>query len=59
MVIGVLLFVSQPMDQHPLKMSDLVVLSCLTQTPLSNPDSMIGDFCINAGVALLIHLIML
>lgn len=42
----------KPMDQHPLKMSDLVVLSCLTQTPLSNPDSMIGDFCINAALTL-------
>lgn len=42
----------KPMEQVPLKSSDILILSCLTQTPLSNPDSMIGDFCINAAMTL-------
>ena len=39
----------QPIDQAPLRHSDVLILSCLTQTPLTNPDSMIGEFCVNAG----------
>ncbi|GFO12839.1 integrator complex subunit 9, partial [Plakobranchus ocellatus] len=40
----------RPVDQTPLKNADILILSCLTQTPLSLPDSMIGEFCINAAV---------
>ena len=43
----------QPIDQAPLRHSDVLILSCLTQTPLTNPDSMIGEFCVNAGKKIL------
>lgn len=37
------------MEQAPLKNSDVLILTCLTQTPLALPDPMIGEFCVNAG----------
>ncbi|KAK3764323.1 hypothetical protein RRG08_008805 [Elysia crispata] len=40
----------RPVDQTPLKNADILILSCLTQTPLSLPDAMIGEFCVNAAV---------
>ncbi|CAG5124649.1 unnamed protein product, partial [Candidula unifasciata] len=40
----------RPMDQAPLKNADILILSCFTQTPLSLPDPMIGEFCVNAAV---------
>ncbi|CAL1529040.1 unnamed protein product [Lymnaea stagnalis] len=40
----------RPVDQAPLKNADVLILSCLTQTPLSLPDPMIGEFCVNAAV---------
>uniref|UniRef100_A0A2C9L1D1 Beta-Casp domain-containing protein n=1 Tax=Biomphalaria glabrata TaxID=6526 RepID=A0A2C9L1D1_BIOGL len=40
----------RPMDQSPLKNADVLIVSCLTQTPLSLPDPMIGEFCLNAAV---------
>lgn len=42
----------KPMDQSPLKNSDILILSCLTQTPTANPDTMIGEFCVNAAVTI-------
>ncbi|KAK3577284.1 hypothetical protein CHS0354_008377 [Potamilus streckersoni] len=42
----------KPIDQVPLKNSDIMILCCLTQTPLTNPDSMIGEFCVNAAVTI-------
>ncbi|KAK6166595.1 hypothetical protein SNE40_023250 [Patella caerulea] len=42
----------KPMDQAPLRNSDVLILSCLTQTPLANPDTMIGEFCVNTAVTL-------
>ncbi|XP_025103856.1 integrator complex subunit 9-like isoform X2 [Pomacea canaliculata] len=40
----------KPMEQAPLKNSDVLILTCLTQTPLALPDPMIGEFCVNAAV---------
>ncbi|XP_052237573.1 integrator complex subunit 9-like isoform X5 [Dreissena polymorpha] len=42
----------KPIDQAPLRNSNVVILSSLTQTPLTNPDSMIGEFCVNAAVTI-------
>lgn len=42
----------KPIDQAPLRHSDILIMSCLTQTPLTNPDSMIGEFCVNAAVTI-------
>lgn len=42
----------KPIDQAPLRHSDVLILGCLTQTPLTNPDSMIGEFCVNAAVTI-------
>ena len=40
------------MEQAPLRNSDVLILSSLTQTPQVNPDPMIGEFCVNAGKSL-------
>lgn len=37
------------MDQVPLKGSDVMIVTSLMQTPTSNPDAMIGEFCVNTG----------
>jgi len=37
------------MEQLPLKNADVLILASLTQTPTTNPDAMIGEFCVNAG----------
>lgn len=42
----------RPMNQAPLKNADVLILSCLTQTPSSQPDPMIREFCNNAAVTL-------
>ena len=41
--------VLQPMDQAPLRNSDVLIMCSLSQTPMANPDAMIGEFCVNAG----------
>ncbi|KZS03299.1 Integrator complex subunit 9 [Daphnia magna] len=33
------------MDQVALRNADLLILTALTQTPVANPDSMLGEFC--------------
>ena len=35
----------RPIDQAPLRNVDGLILSSLIQTPLHNPDPMIGEFC--------------
>ncbi|KAL5013814.1 hypothetical protein ScPMuIL_008084 [Solemya velum] len=40
------------MEQAPLKNSDILIMSCLTQTPMANPDAMIGEFCVNVAVTI-------
>ncbi|KAK7111966.1 hypothetical protein V1264_011503 [Littorina saxatilis] len=40
------------MEQAPLKNSDVLILTCLTQTPLAQPDPMIGEFCQNSVLTL-------
>ncbi len=40
----------QPMEQGPLKNSDILIMCSLTQTPTANPDAMIGEFCVNTGI---------
>ncbi|XP_041374952.1 integrator complex subunit 9-like [Gigantopelta aegis] len=42
----------KPMEQAPLRNSDVLILSSLTQTPQVNPDPMIGEFCVNAAVTI-------
>lgn len=40
------------MDTEPLRQSDLIIVSSMTKTPGYNPDQMIGEFCMNTGIAL-------
>nr|CAH7765745.1 unnamed protein product [Callosobruchus chinensis] len=40
------------MDQHALKNADILIMSDLTQTPISNPDSMLGVLCVVVGLTL-------
>lgn len=42
----------KPIDQAPLRYCDVMIMSSVTQTPLTNPDSMIGEFCVNAAVTI-------
>uniref|UniRef100_A0A8D8R9A0 Integrator complex subunit 9 n=1 Tax=Cacopsylla melanoneura TaxID=428564 RepID=A0A8D8R9A0_9HEMI len=35
----------RPMDQQALKNANVLLLSGLTQTPISNPDAMLGELC--------------
>lgn len=46
------------MDQAPLKNADVLIMSCLTQTPLSLPDPMIGEFCVKAGKFVFLNLVL-
>lgn len=39
----------KPMDHNPLKNFNALILSSLTQTPLVNPDSMLGELCITVA----------
>ncbi|XP_033640670.1 integrator complex subunit 9-like [Asterias rubens] len=43
---------STPILQDPLKNSDLLLLTSITQTPAYNPDSMLGEFCSNLTVTI-------
>ncbi|XP_023235050.1 integrator complex subunit 9-like [Centruroides sculpturatus] len=36
----------KPMEHTPLRNSDVLIMSSLTQTPLANPDNMLGELCI-------------
>lgn len=36
----------KPMDHHALKNADVLIMTDLTQTPISNPDSMLGLLCV-------------
>jgi len=40
------------MEQLPLKNADVLILAALTQTPTTNPDAMIGEFCVSAGMCM-------
>uniref|UniRef100_T1JKD7 Beta-Casp domain-containing protein n=1 Tax=Strigamia maritima TaxID=126957 RepID=T1JKD7_STRMM len=40
----------RPMDQTSLKNADLLIMNCLTQTPLYNPDTMLGEFCMTVAI---------
>lgn len=42
----------RPMEQSALKNSDVLIMCCLTQTPTANPDTMIGEFCVNTALTL-------
>lgn len=39
----------RPINQTALKNSDVVIMSGLTQAPHVNPDSMLGELCMNVG----------
>lgn len=43
---------AKPMDHAPLRSSTVLVLSSLTQTPLTNPDSMLGEICMTVLMTL-------
>ncbi|XP_057372605.1 integrator complex subunit 9-like [Daphnia carinata] len=42
----------RPMDQVALRNADLLILTALTQTPVANPDSMLGEFCMAVAATL-------
>lgn len=37
------------MDHNALKNADIFIMTDLTQTPISNPDSMLGVLCVVVG----------
>lgn len=39
----------KPLDHVPLRNADVLIMNSLTQTPLVNPDAMLGEFCVNIG----------
>lgn len=39
----------KPIEHGPLRNADALILTSLTQTPLANPDTMLGEFCITVG----------
>ncbi|KAJ3625274.1 hypothetical protein MTP99_018832 [Tenebrio molitor] len=42
----------RPMDHHSIKNADVLIMTDLTQTPISNPDSMLGVLCVVVGLTL-------
>ncbi|XP_017785950.1 PREDICTED: integrator complex subunit 9 [Nicrophorus vespilloides] len=42
----------RPMDHNSLKNADVLIMTDLTQTPISNPDSMLGVLCVVVGMTL-------
>lgn len=42
----------RPINQSALKHADIVIMTGLTQAPHLNPDSMLGELCMNVGVTL-------
>lgn len=42
----------KPMDQIALKNADILIMTGLTQTPVANPDSMLGMLCMVVGMTL-------
>ncbi|XP_031353559.1 integrator complex subunit 9-like isoform X2 [Photinus pyralis] len=42
----------RPMDHHALKNADVLIMTDLTQTPISNPDSMLGLLCVVVSLTL-------
>ena len=45
----------KPMHQNALRNVNVLIITALTQTPTSNPDSMLGELCINTGMILLVY----
>ena len=43
----------QPMEHTSLKRSDVMIITNLTRSPMNNPDTMIGEFCMAAGMFLI------
>lgn len=39
----------RPMDQAALRAADVLIMTGLTQTPVSNPDGMLGLLCMTVG----------
>ncbi|KAK9505074.1 hypothetical protein O3M35_009218 [Rhynocoris fuscipes] len=42
----------RPMEQSVLKNSNVLILTGLTQTPTANPDTMLGELCMNVALTL-------
>lgn len=40
----------KPIEHAPLRNADALILTSLTQTPLANPDTMLGEFCITVAM---------
>ena len=38
------------MEHTSLKRSDVMIITNLTRSPMQNPDAMIGEFCVSAGL---------
>jgi integrator complex subunit 9 len=55
LILLISFFCLQPMEKAPLKDSDILILSSLTQIPTANPDAMIGEFCVNAGLYIVLE----
>lgn len=45
----------RPINQPALKNADIVIMTGLTQAPHLNPDSMLGELCMNVGEYRLVH----
>ena len=39
----------RPIDQASLKNADVMIMTALNHTPMYNPDSMLGEFCVAVG----------
>ena len=46
------IIILQPMEHTSLKRSDVMIITNLTRSPMQNPDAMIGEFCVSAGLLL-------
>lgn len=40
----------RPIDQSSLKNADVLIMTALNHTPMFNPDSMLGEFCVAVGM---------
>lgn len=43
----------RPINQLALKYADIVIMTGLTQAPHYNPDSMLGELCLNVGMLII------
>ena len=46
----------RPINQSALKHADVVIMTGLTQAPHVNPDTMLGELCMNVGMCFKFHI---